>query len=67
LVSFYNHFGSKESYIDSFVTLDNIPTLVKTLGIEDPELEQMLIEPLRLHHEIKSENLAEAYLYFKGR
>jgi hypothetical protein len=67
LASFYNHYRSKETYVDSFVSLINIPIIADTLGIADKELERLLVEPLRLHHEIESESLAAAYLHYKGR
>jgi hypothetical protein len=67
LNSFYNHNSSMDTYIDSFVTLVNIPKIALKLGIEDLELQQLLEEPLRLHKEIESESLAAAYLYYKGR
>ena len=67
LASFYNHNTSMESYVDSFVSLINLPIIANTLGIKDKELEKLLEEPLRLHHEIESESLAAAYLYYKGR
>ena len=67
LASFYNHYSSKDSYIEGLVVLDNIPFIVNKLGIKDSKLEQMLEEPSRLHREIMSESLAAAYLYYKGR
>lgn len=67
LASFYNHYRSKDYYIDSFVSLVNIPIIIKTLKIEDSKLKQMLVEPLRLHREIESENLAAAYRHYKGK
>jgi len=64
---FYSKCKSVDKYIEGLVFLVNLPLIITSLEITDQELEKLLEEPLRLHAEIHSEWLGEAYLHFKGR
>lgn len=71
LQNFYKHSKSvaysKEKYIKNLVRIEVIPNILKVLDIEDKELNNMLIEPLKYFDEKKTKSYNEAYASARKR
>jgi hypothetical protein len=50
---------TNSEYLESLITLENTLIILKFLNIRDLEFEEMIVEPLEIHKQIKNEHLVE--------